>query len=86
MPSAKYYWSNKEHFGFYSKVAFGATFHSESKSSDLESDNNDKNKVYFATQISPVGIEAGLKNLRVFLEGGWGEQGVIALIGLRTKF
>ena len=87
MPSAKYYWSNKEHFGFYSKIALGATFHSEkSNSNKYQSDNYDKSKVYFATQVSPVGLEAGVKNFRGFLEAGWGEQGVIALIGLRAKF
>lgn len=85
MPSAKYYWSNKEHFGFYSKLAFGATFHGETKNSK-ESSNSDDNSVFFAAQISPVGLEAGLKNFRAFLEGGWGEQGVIGLIGLRAKF
>jgi len=87
MPSAKYYWSNKEHFGFYSKIAFGVTFHNEkSTSSKYESDNYDNSKTYFATQISPIGLEAGIKNLRAFLELGWGEQGTIAFIGLRAKF
>lgn len=87
MPAIKNYWSNKEHFGFYSKIAFGVTFHSEkSTSSKYESDNYDNSKAYFATQISPIGLEAGIKNLRAFLELGWGEQGTIGLIGLRAKF
>ena len=87
MPSAKYYWIYKEYFGFYSKIAVGATFHGEkSNSSKYEGDNYDNSKVYFAAQISPIGLEAGIKNLRAFLEAGWGEQGVIAFIGLRAKF
>ena len=87
MPAIKNYWSNKEHFGFYSKIAFGVTFHSEkSTSSKYESDNYDNSKTYFATQISPIALEAGIKNLRAFLELGWGEQGTIAFIGLRAKF
>ena len=87
MPSAKYYWSNKEAFGFYSKIAAGVTFHNEkSNSSQWESDNYDKSKAYFAAQVSPIGLEAGIKNLRALLELGWGEQGVIGLIGLRAKF
>ena len=87
MPSAKYYWSNKEAFGFYSKIAAGVTFHNEkSNSTQWESDNYDKSKAYFAAQVSPIGLEAGIKNLRALLELGWGEQGVIGLIGLRAKF
>lgn len=87
MPSVKYYWVNKEHFGFYSKVAVGATFDHDSREyfgniSSSESDNH----TYFACQVSPAGVEAGTKNFRGFIEGGYGEQGIIALIGFRTKF
>ena len=84
MPSIKYYWVNKDYFGLYSKAAIGATFvHAEVNRTN---DTKTENKTYFAYQASFIGVEGGIPNLRAFLEGGFGEQGIIALVGVRAKF
>ena len=61
MPSVKYYWVNKNHFGLYTKVAAGAMLLSE-KSKDKEINKDESNsKIYFMGQLSPVGVEFGGK-------------------------
>jgi len=79
MPSVKFDWLRKEHFGMYSKLAAGATYRSEKSYGSTES------KVHFNYQVSALGIEAGSLNLRGFVELGMGEQGVF-LAGARYKF
>lgn len=88
MPSFKYYWVNKEYFGLYSKAAIGATFVHVKANSEKDGKNESatENKTYFAFQASFIGVEGGIKNLRAFVEGGFGEQGIVALGGLRVKF
>ena len=88
MPSIKYYWVNKNYFGLYSKAAIGATFVNAkvNKTNDGKNESNTENKTYFAYQASFIGVEGGIPNLRAFVEGGFGEQGVIALGGVRVKF
>ncbi|MBQ6202545.1 MAG: hypothetical protein IJK46_00415 [Prevotella sp.] len=84
MPSVKYYWVNKNHFGLYTKVAAGAMLLSE-KSKDKEINKDESNsKIYFMGQLSPVGVEFGGK-FRGFVEAGFGEQGIV-LAGLKYKF
>ena len=84
MPSIKYYWVNKNYFGLYSKAAIGATFVNAKVNKNGSKDT--ENKTYFAYQASFIGVEGGIPNLRAFVEGGFGEQGVIALGGVRVKF
>lgn len=86
MPSVKYYWVNKNYFGFYSKVAAGVmlTHDSDKVYGDSQSDKSN-DEIRFMGQASPIGLEAGSQNFRVFCELGVGEQG-IALAGLRCKF
>jgi hypothetical protein len=47
---------------------------------------NSETSGYFGFQISPIGLEAGSKNVRGMIELGFGEQGVGALAGLKFKF
>lgn len=84
MPAIKYYWVNKEHFGLYSKAALGLMmmFESEKQNGQSSADNTNP---YFMCQVSPIGLEAGGKNFRGFVEAGVGEQGFL-LAGLRFKF
>ena len=84
MPSLKYYWVNKDHFGFYSKLAAGVMFDSDSYKAN--GNKNSESSAYFGCQVSPVGLEAGSKNIRGMVEFGFGEQGVGALAGLKFKF
>lgn len=84
MPSLKYYWVNKDHFGFYSKLAAGVMFDSDSYNAN--GNKNSESSAYFGCQVSPVGLEAGSKNIRGMVEFGFGEQGVGALAGLKFKF
>lgn len=84
MPGIKWYWVNKNSFGFYSKAAAGPMF-VFCKSEDYESNKSlTQNGTYFLFQCSPIGIEFGGK-FRGFAEIGLGEQGVL-LGGLRYKF
>lgn len=79
---------DEKDFGLYSKAAIGATFVNAkvNKTNDGKNESNTENKTYFAYQASFIGVEGGIPNLRAFVEGGFGEQGVIALGGVRVKF
>ena len=84
MPSVKYYWINKNHFGLYSKAAAGAMIFSEkSKDKELNKEETDS-KVYFMGQVSAIGVEFG-GQVRGFIEAGCGEQGIV-LAGVKYKF
>ena len=90
MPSIKFNWLRKEHWGLYSKVAAGATY---ARFNDEDCDDNGKKTgenavskdLLFNFQASLIGVEAGGTHLRGFAEFGVGEQG-LALAGLRFKF
>ena len=85
MPSAKYYYVDKKHFGVYSKVGLGVMLFN-SKEEDIKNGKSEsESKIYAAYQISALGLEAGSKNIRAFMEAGVGEQGIF-LFGLRCKF
>jgi len=82
MPSVKFSWLRKSHFGMYSKLAAGAIFINSStdRNGSSESDSN----VKFIGQVSALGMEFG-SQVRGFVELGFGEQGIL-LAGLRCKF
>ncbi len=82
IPAIKYSWVNNEHFAFYSKIGIGGTLAIAESTYNGKSDT--ANKVYFAYQVSPVGIEFG-GAFRGFVELGVGEQGII-LGGVKYKF
>ena len=85
MPAIKLNWIQKEHFGFYSKVAAGISIAAQDIDALGYEGVGSKASAFFNFQVSPVGIEAGSMKLRGFAELGLGEQG-IALVGLRCRF
>ncbi len=82
MPSVKFSWLRKEHFGMYSKLAAGAIF--INSSADYNGKNDTESSVKFMGQVSALGMEFG-SQVRGFVELGFGEQGIL-LAGLRCKF
>ena len=84
MPAIKWYWTNKNSFGLYSKAAAGAAFLNSTEKELSTGKSNDDNGTYFMFQISLLGVEFG-KQFRGFAELGVGNQG-FALAGLRYKF
>jgi hypothetical protein len=84
MPAIKYYWVYREHFGLYSKAALGLMMMFENEKQNGKSMDDNTNP-YFMCQISPIGLEAGGRAVRGFVEAGVGEQGIL-LAGLRVKF
>lgn len=78
MPALKFNWLHKEHFGMYSMLAAGATFHHASLGSESE------NKVNFMAHVSALGMEFG-GPFRGFVELGFGERGMLTA-GVRYKF
>lgn len=84
MPAIKYNWVNKEHFALYSKLGIGATIASSNTRHLTNNTSNSYSQVFFAFQVSAIGVEFGSK-LRGFVEAGCGEQGII-LAGIRYKF
>ena len=79
MPSLKWSWLRKEHFGLYSKAAAGIMI-----VSNLPEKDKSKSATYFTGQVSALGMEVGT-SVRCFLEAGFGEQGML-VAGLRYKF
>ena len=84
MPSVKYYWVNKNHFGLYSKAAAGVGILTNN-SKDFETMKDKKEtSAYFMFQASLIGAEFGGK-VRGFVELGVGDQGFLQA-GIRYKF
>ena len=84
MPAIKCNWINKDHFALYSKLGVGATILSETAKDDKKGTSESDSSLFFAFQVSAIGVEFGSK-LRGFVEAGVGEQGII-LAGIRYKF
>lgn len=85
IPAVKIDYLRTKNFGMYAKFGLGLSMMYEKQKDDKVG------KVYSHTdynvnfQASLLGLEAGLPNLRAFLELGMGEQG-IGVLGLRYKF
>lgn len=87
MPSAKFNWLRKKHFGMYSAISAGVMFLSVKCGEDLKKadpDAKDETMATFMFQGTALGAEVGGK-LRGFVELGLGEKGTICG-GLRYKF
>ena len=84
MPAIKWYWTNKNSFGLYSKAAVGAAFLNSTEKAFATNKSKDDNGTYFLFQASLLGAEFG-KQFRGFAELGVGEQGFL-LAGIRYKF
>lgn len=85
MPSVKFNWLRRNHWGLYSKVAIGASLFNQKMKEAETGQKTDENKVNFNFQASAIGIEAGSGTIHGFFEVGLGEQGVF-LGGVRAKF
>lgn len=88
MPSVKFNWLRKKHFGMYSGLSAGVMFLSISvdesaKAADPEAE--DETLATFMFQVTALGAEFGGTNLRGFIEAGLGEKGTLCA-GLRYKF
>jgi hypothetical protein len=84
MPAIKWYWTNKNSFGLYSKAAAGAAFLNNTDEDFTSGKSKDDSKTYFMFQLSFIGAEFG-RQLRGFAELGIGDQG-FAQAGIRYKF
>ncbi len=89
LPSVKFNWLRKNHWGLYSKVAVGATYahfnFEDYENGKKTGDNTTASDLMFNFQASLIGIEAGSQHVRGFAEFGVGEQGIV-LGGVRYKF
>mgnify|MGYP006936001231 FL=1 len=84
MPSIKWYWVNKNHFGLYCKAAVGPILVSCTAENYEYNTSNSESGIYPMFQVSPIGVEFGGK-FRGFAELGLGDQGLV-LGGVRYKF
>lgn len=82
MPSVKFNWLRKEHFGMYSSLSAGVMFEKNSLKANGQEQTNNNTK--FMGHVTAVGAEFGSK-LRGFTELGFGERGVLT-VGIRYKF
>lgn len=82
MPSVKFNWLRKDHFGMYSSLSAGVMFEKNSLKADGQEQKD--NNTCFMAHVTAVGAEFGGK-LRGFTELGFGERGVLT-VGIRYKF
>ena len=95
MPTVKASWFDKKNISLYSKVAAGVCIaFKDSKVKSGVSDEDAKTLLKevetkkgsrFGYQVSPIGCEFGSKNIRAFVELGYGFQG-LGLAGLSIQF
>ena len=84
MPAIKYDYLRTKNFGMYIKAAAGVTFGND-KETYQGKDDVKESDVFFNFQFSLLGLEAGSRNFRGYLEAGVGEHGMLQA-GLRYKF
>lgn len=83
IPAAKFNYVQTQYFDMYFGLGLGVTFRfNEGSYGEKEFYNH--NKIHFNGQLTLLGLEGGLPNLRFFLEAGFGEQGVFKC-GLRYR-
>ncbi len=88
MPSVKFNWLRKKHFGMYSGLSAGVMFLSMSANDNAKAsdpDAKDETLTRFMFQVTALGAEFGGEQFRGFVEAGVGEKGVLCA-GLRYKF
>jgi len=82
MPSVKFNWLRKEHFGMYSSLSAGVMFfHTSVKDNGNE---QSENKTVFMAHVTALGAEFG-GPFCGFVEAGFGERGMLTA-GVRYKF
>lgn len=88
MPSVKFNWLRKNHFGMYSALSLGVMFLSlscENNVKAMDPDAKDETLAAFMFQVTALGAEFGGEQFRGFVEAGVGEKGLFCA-GLRYKF
>jgi len=88
MPSVKFNWLRKKHFGMYSGLSAGVMFLSVSVNDSAKAsdpDAKDETLTSFMFQATALGVEFGGEQFRGFVEAGLGEKGTLCA-GLRYKF
>ena len=95
MPTVKASWFDKKNISLYSKVAAGVCIAfkdskvksgvSDEDAKTLLKEVETKKGTRFGYQVSPIGCEFGSKNIRAFVEVGYGFQG-LGLAGLSIQF
>lgn len=86
LPAVKFNWLRRDHFGMYSKIGAGVMVGNlKAVPADPTEKPESETEWGFNWQVSVLGIEFGGAQLRGFIEGGIGAQGV-ALAGIRYKF
>ena len=83
MPSVKFNWLRRNHFGMYSAVSAGFMIHSASQKRNGNKET--ESQTSFMIQLTGIGAEVGGENVRAFAEVGVGEKGILCA-GLRYKF
>lgn len=82
MPEAIIYYLKRDHFSMYGKFGAGLRFNFEKKIKYDEKSRSNKANIEESSlycQFTPLGLEGGTKNLRGFLDFGYGGQGVVQL-------
>ena len=88
MPSVKFNWLRKKHFGMYSALSAGVMFVKVSCNDNAkkhDSNAKDETLTTFMFQATALGAEFGGEQFRGFVEAGVGEKGLLCA-GLRYKF
>ena len=88
MPSVKFNWLRKKHFGMYSAVSAGLMIVSvkcNDNAKAADSNAKDESLATFMFQGTALGVEFGGEQFRGFVEAGIGEKGQLCA-GLRYKF
>ena len=88
MPSVKFNWLSKKHFGMYSGLSAGIMFISVSPNDNAKANDSnakDETLVSFMFQATALGAEFGGEAFRGFIEAGLGEKGLLCA-GQRYKF
>ena len=95
MPTVKASWFDRKNISLYSKVAAGVYIAfkdskvksgvSDEDAKTLLKEVETKKGTRFGYQVSPIGCEFGSKNIRAFVELGYGFQG-LGLAGLSIQF
>ena len=95
MPTVKASWFDRKNISLYSKVAAGVCIAfkdskvksgvSDEDAKTLLKEVETKKGTRFGYQVSPIGYEFGSKNIRAFVELGYGFQG-LGLAGLSIQF
>lgn len=88
MPSVKFNWLRKKHFGMYSSLSAGLMILSVSCDENLKASDpkaKDETLASFMFHATALGMEFGSPVFRGFIEAGLGEKGILCA-GLRYKF